>query len=80
MANSRTIAGKCNDFFPENSISPTKTTPHTSGTPQIKALVILVEFKDVKFSVNDPLESFNSMINSKGSSRGKIKELLIKNY
>ena len=68
MANTRIIAGKCNDFFHENSISSTKTTPHTSGTPQIKALVILVEFKDVKFSVNDPLKSFNSMINSKGYS------------
>lgn len=38
--------------------------PHT-GTP--KALVILVQFSDLSFSVSDPVRSFNDYLNGKGA-------------
>ncbi len=63
-----TTGGKYSQFF---NISDNYTEFSTSNNlpdNHIKALVILVEFEDLKFSVNDPKVSFHNMLNSKGYS------------
>ena len=81
LASSRTItydllsskANRRRNIIKENALQLTKLTKSDIGTPEVKALVILVQFQDVKFKYKR--DDFVSMLNEKGyNGTGSVKD------
>lgn len=79
-----TISGKYRQNSDILNNNTEKYTNNTNSKSTIRALVLLVEFNDVKFSINEPVTAFNNLINSYGYSyngaTGSVKDYFNANF